>query len=69
MEFATSINIDTGGEFAWGVWNRGFPFPGSLFSPRFRPNGRWGEFANSINILVTSRKVGGHRPIDSTAFW
>jgi hypothetical protein len=21
------------------------------------------------NIRVTSRKVGGHRPIDSTAFW
>jgi hypothetical protein len=34
---AFSRTFDTAGEFVWGVWNRGFPFPANPMPSKFRP--------------------------------
>ena len=54
-EFATSVNVDTGGEFSWDDESRGSPFAGLPTLPRLSPIDRPGEFASSI--------VVGLRPI------
>jgi hypothetical protein len=50
-------NIDTGGEFVWAVGEAGFPLPRVPMLARLRLVGRLREFATSVNIRVTSRKV------------
>ena len=42
--------VDTGGEFVWGVWNRGFPYPSGSILPKFRLIGCRREFATSVTV-------------------
>src|SRR4051812_23089783 len=50
IEFATSVNVDIGGEFGGVVWGRDFACPGTPILPKLRPGGLQREFATSVNV-------------------
>jgi hypothetical protein len=57
MEFATSVNNDTGGQFVQDIRGRGFsPHCGPIL-PKVRPADCRREFATSVNNRVTRGKV------------
>jgi hypothetical protein len=52
------IVTDTVGEFTLDIWNRGFPFPAGLILPKFQPDVRRREFANSIQRYSRAKESG-----------